>query len=61
MADYEAEIAASMKPIHGDIMTGTVIGISKTEITLDFGSFLTASSVLRTLSDDRTLRSVMWR
>ena len=62
MADYEAEIAASMKPIHeGDIMTGTVIGISETEITLDFGSSLTASSVLRTQATIRTSRSVMWK
>ena len=53
MADYEAEIAASMKPIHeGDIMTGTVIGISETEITLDFGSFTDGIIRLEDASDD---------
>ena len=53
MADYEAEIAASMKPIHeGDIMTGTVIGISETEVTLDFGSFTDGIIRLEDASDD---------
>ena len=53
MSDYEAEIAASMKPIHeGDIMTGTVIGISETEITLDFGSFTDGIIRLEDASDD---------
>lgn len=36
MEDYAAELEASFKQIHeGDIMTGTVIGVSETEITLD--------------------------
>lgn len=36
MADYEKELNASLKKIHeGDIITGTVIGVSDTEITLD--------------------------
>lgn len=53
MADYEAEIEASMKPIHeGDIMTGTVIGVSETEITLDFGSFTDGLIHLEDASDD---------
>lgn len=36
MADYSDELEASFKKIHeGDILTGTVIGVSETEITLD--------------------------
>lgn len=36
MADYEKELTASLKQIHeGDILTGTVIGVTETEITLD--------------------------
>lgn len=36
MADYAAELEASFKEIReGDILTGTVIGISETEVTLD--------------------------
>lgn len=36
MEDYKEELEASFKQIHeGDIMTGTVIGISETAITLD--------------------------
>ncbi|WP_081999027.1 S1 RNA-binding domain-containing protein [Robinsoniella peoriensis] len=36
MADYEKELTASLKQIHeGDIITGTVIGVTETEITLD--------------------------
>lgn len=36
MADYAAELEASFKEIkEGDILTGTVIGISETEVTLD--------------------------
>lgn len=36
MADYAQELEASFKKIHeGDILTGTVIGVSETEITLD--------------------------
>lgn len=36
MADYEKELEASFKEVReGDILTGTVIGISDTEITLD--------------------------
>lgn len=36
MADFEKELNASLKKIHeGDILTGTVIGVSETEITLD--------------------------
>lgn len=36
MADYAEELEASFKQIHeGDILTGTVIGVSESEITLD--------------------------
>ena len=36
MEDYREELEASFKQIHeGDIMTGTVIGVSETAITLD--------------------------
>lgn len=36
MDDYKDELEASFKQIHeGDILTGTVIGVSETEITLD--------------------------
>lgn len=36
MEDYSKELEASFKKIHeGDIMSGTVIGVSETEITLD--------------------------
>lgn len=36
MADYAAELEASFKRVReGDILTGTVIGVSETEITLD--------------------------
>jgi small subunit ribosomal protein S1 len=53
MADYEAEITASFKPIHeGDILTGTVIGISEDEIILDFGSYTDGVIKLADASDD---------
>ena len=36
MADYAEELEASFKKIkEGDILTGTVIGVSETEVTLD--------------------------
>ena len=36
MDDYKEELEASFKQIHeGDILTGTVIGVSETAITLD--------------------------
>ncbi len=36
MKDYESELNASLKQIHeGDVLTGTVIGVSDTEVTLD--------------------------
>ena len=36
MADYADELEASFKQIHeGDILTGTVIGVSEDAVTLD--------------------------
>ena len=36
MADYAAELEASFKKVReGDILTGTVINVSETEVTLD--------------------------
>lgn len=36
MADYQAELESSYRKVkEGDILTGTVIGVSETEITLD--------------------------
>lgn len=53
MADYEDAITASLKPIHeGDIMTGTVIGVSEDTVTLDFGSFTDGIIRLEDASDD---------
>lgn len=53
MADYEDAITASLKPIHeGDIMTGTVIGVSEDTVTLDFGSFTDGIIRLKDASDD---------
>ena len=38
MADYDEAITASLKPIHeGDILTGTIIGVSEEELTVDLG------------------------
>lgn len=53
MADYAAELEASFKKIQeGDILTGTVIGVSDTEITLDFGYYTDGLIRLEDASDD---------
>ncbi len=40
MDDYKAELDASFKRVReGDVMTGTVIGVSETEVTLDLRSY----------------------
>ena len=53
MADYKDELEASFKKIYeGDILTGTVIGISDTEITLDFGYYTDGIIRLEDASDD---------
>lgn len=53
MADYAAELEASFRKIHeGDIMEGTVIGISETEITLDLGYYTDGIVRLEDISED---------
>ncbi len=53
MADYEDAINASFKPVHeGDILTGTVIGVSEDEIVLDFGGYTDGVIRLEDASDD---------
>lgn len=53
MNDYEGELNASMKKVkEGDILTGTVIGISDTEVTLDLGYYAEGIIRLSDLSDD---------
>lgn len=55
MADYEAELAASLHRYHvGDIITGTVIGITDEAITLDFGSYTDGIIRQEDASDDPT-------
>lgn len=53
MADFEDAINASFKPVHeGDILTGTVIGVSEDEIILDFGGYTDGVIRLQDASDD---------
>ena len=53
MADYSAELEASFRKINaGDIMDGTVIGISETEITLDLGYYTDGIVRLEDITDD---------
>ena len=53
MADFDEAITASMKPIHeGDILTGTVIGISDEELTVDLGIYTDGVVRLSDASDD---------
>ena len=53
MADYSAELEASFRKINaGDIMEGTVIGISETEITLDLGFYTDGIVRLEDITDD---------
>lgn len=53
MEDYAAELEASFKKIYeGDILTGTVIGITETEIILDFGYYTDGIIRLEDASDD---------
>lgn len=53
MEDYAAELEASFRKINvGDILTGTVIGISETEITLDLGYYTDGIVRLEDASDD---------
>lgn len=53
MADFEDAITASLKPIHeGDILTGTIIGISDDELTVDLGIYTDGVIRLSDASDD---------
>ncbi len=53
MKDYAAELEASFRKIHeGDILTGTVIGLSETEITLDLGYYTDGIVRLEDASED---------
>ncbi len=53
MADYAAELEASFKEIReGDILTGTVIGISETEVTLDLKYYTDGIIRLEDFSDE---------
>ncbi len=53
MEDYSAELEASFRKINaGDILEGTVIGISETEITLDLGYYTDGIVRLEDITDD---------
>lgn len=53
MADYAAELEASFRKINvGDILEGTVIGISETEITLDLEYYTDGIVRLEDISDN---------
>lgn len=53
MKDYAAELEASFRKINvGDIMEGTVIGISETEIVLDLGYYTDGIVRLEDITDD---------
>ncbi|MCC8138053.1 MAG: S1 RNA-binding domain-containing protein [Clostridiales bacterium] len=53
MADFDEAITASMKPIHeGDILKGTIIGISDEELTVDLGIYTDGVVRLEDASDD---------
>lgn len=53
MDDFKDEIAGSFKKIkEGDILTGTVIGISESEVTLDLGYYTEGIIKLEELSND---------
>ena len=53
MEEFENEINASFKKYEeGDIVTGTVIGVSDTEVTVDLGSYAEAIIPLAELSND---------
>ncbi len=53
MADYENELNASMKKIHeGDVLTGTVIGVSETEVTVDLKYYTEGVIRVEDFTDD---------
>ena len=53
MDDYAVELEASFRKIYeGDILKGTVIGISETELTLDLGYYTDGIVRLEDITDD---------
>lgn len=53
MAEFEEEINRSMKKIkEGDILSGTVIGVTDTEVSVDLGSYTEGLIPLEELSND---------
>ena len=55
MDDYAAELEASFRKIYeGDILKGTVIGISETELTLDLGYYTDGIVRLEDITEDPT-------
>ena len=53
MADYEAELEASFRRINeGDVITGTVISVSETEVLVDFEYYTPAVILTEDASDD---------
>ncbi len=53
MADYENELNASLKQIHeGDVLTGTVIGVSETEVTVDLKYYTEGVIRVEDFTDD---------
>lgn len=55
MADFEEELNASLKQIHeGDVLTGTVIGVTDTEVTLDLKYYTEGVIRAEDFTDDPT-------
>ena len=55
MDDYAGELEASFRKIYeGDILKGTVIGISETELTLDLGYYTDGIVRLEDITEDPT-------
>ena len=55
MADYEAELNASLKTIHeGDVITGTVIAVTDTEVILDLKYYTEGVIRVEDFTDDPT-------
>lgn len=53
MAEFEAELESSFKKLkEGDIVKGSVIGVSETEVTVDLGSYSEGIIKLEELSND---------
>ncbi|MCC8167983.1 MAG: S1 RNA-binding domain-containing protein [Clostridiales bacterium] len=53
MADYEKAIEDSVKPVHeGDILKGTVIGVTEDELTIDLGIYTDGVVKREDASDD---------